>query len=358
MLFLLLAGATTATANGGSNGGAVVPGKPAVRAIKCVSTSDQACAAGRALVRGGTVRIAGSSLGAASKVVFRGRATRRDDVTVRARHPRPDHVDASVPGKARTGPITVVDKLGRRVSTRRAVKVVAPAPIDVAPGSGFYLGGRRKPALEFTARAPGPVVIEVVRQADGIPVTSFEHAAIGGQNVAPWDGLVGGRPAPSGLYTMRVAGSASAATAGSPFALYDHLFPIRGKHNLGYTNTNQFGGGRGHQGIDMFARCGTRLAVARGGKVQYAGYHSRAGNYAVIDGGSTGTDYVYMHMRRPPLVRTGQRVFTGQKLGEVGDTGRATGCHLHFETWSAPGWYEGGRPFDARPALERWRGYR
>ena len=104
----------------------------------------------------------------------------------------------------------------------------------------------------------------------------------------------------------------------------------------------------------MFASCGTRLAAARGGKVQFAGYHSAAGNYLVIDGAGTEIDYVYMHLLEPALVKTGDRVFTGQKVGEVGETGRATGCHLHFELWSSPGWFEGGSAFDPLPSLKRW----
>lgn len=173
-----------------------------------------------------------------------------------------------------------------------------------------------------------------------------------------WNGLVSRRPAPSGTYSFRMAdGGAGPSADARPFALFDHLFPIRGGHNLDYSDTNRFGGGRGHQGIDMFASCGTKLAVARGGKVQFAGNHSRAGNYAVIDGKGTGADYVYMHMREPALVKTGDRVFTGQELGLVGDTGRATGCRLHFELWRAPGWYQGGRPMDPLPSLKRWQTY-
>ena len=47
-------------------------------------------------------------------------------------------------------------------------------------------------------------------------------------------------------------------------------------------------------------------------------------------------------------------VRTGQPIGIVGETGDAIGCHLHFEIWAAPGWYEGGSPIDPLPYLERW----
>ena len=40
--------------------------------------------------------------------------------------------------------------------------------------------------------------------------------------------------------------------------------------------------------------------------------------------------------------KEGDRVYTGQQIGTVGESGNASGCHLHFEIWSAPGWYEGG----------------
>ena len=158
-----------------------------------------------------------------------------------------------------------------------------------------------------------------------------------------WDGKGDGGVGSPGP-TFRVEGRGSAASAADSFCFADHLFPIRGRHDLGQSETNNFGGGRGHQGQDMFARCGTKLALARGGKVQYAGFHGAAGNYVVVDTAGTRIDHVYMHLRESPLVRTGDRVFTGQKIGDVGDTGRATGCHLHFEMWTAPGWYEAGGP--------------
>ena len=60
-------------------------------------------------------------------------------------------------------------------------------------------------------------------------------------------------------------------------------FPVLGPHGYGEFAA-KFGGGRGHQGQDVFAACGTPLVAARGGIVKFKQYHSRAGYYLVIDG--------------------------------------------------------------------------
>ena len=133
------------------------------------------------------------------------------------------------------------------------------------------------------------------------------------------------------------------------------VFPIRGEHDYG-SDTSRFGNARGrpHRGHDVFAACGTPLAAAVGGEVRYAGYQSAAGNYIVIQGADPDWDYVYMHLSQPALFRTGQTVQTGEQIGTVGETGNAQGCHLHFELWTAPGWYEGGSAFDPLPSLRAW----
>jgi len=132
------------------------------------------------------------------------------------------------------------------------------------------------------------------------------------------------------------------------------VFPIRGSHDLGQTASNGFGGGRGHQGQDMFADCGTPVVAARGGKVRKAEFHPVGGNFVVITVRATGLDYVYMHLERAARVRPGETLETGERLGAVGATGNAFGCHLHFELWTAPGWYAGGQAFDPLPRLRRW----
>jgi len=132
------------------------------------------------------------------------------------------------------------------------------------------------------------------------------------------------------------------------------VFPINGPHDLGRNPANNFGGGRGHLGQDMFAACGTPVVAAQGGKVRKAGYHPVGGNFIVLTEHHTGLDAVYMHLKHRPRVHARETVDTGQRIGSVGDTGNADGCHLHFELWTAPGWYAGGQAFDPLPRLERW----
>jgi murein DD-endopeptidase MepM/ murein hydrolase activator NlpD len=202
--------------------------------------------------------------------------------------------------------------------------------------------------------APVTVGVDVVRALDGAVVTHWDVPAVVpevAQRLA-WDGAVGGVVQADGAYAFRLT-VGGLAPASAPFEFFSDRFPILGPSRFG-TGVAAFGGGRGHQGEDTFADCGTPLVAAHGGKVKYAGYHSAAGNYLVIDNQGAGTDYVYMHLRDVALVKTGDRVRTGQPIGFVGQTGRATGCHLHFEIWTAPGWYSGGAPIDPLPALRGW----
>src|SRR5262245_22323231 len=132
------------------------------------------------------------------------------------------------------------------------------------------------------------------------------------------------------------------------------VFPINGPHDLGRSPANNFGGGRGHTGQDMFADCGTPVVASQGGRVRTVDYEGAAGNFIVLTEKHTGLDAVYMHLAHRPRLHAGERVQTDDRIGSVGDTGDAEGCHLHFELWTAPGWYAGGQPFDPLPRLQRW----
>lgn len=84
-----------------------------------------------------------------------------------------------------------------------------------------------------------------------------------------------------------------------------------------------------HEGIDFMVGVGTPIFAAAGGVVTVSEFHPQYGNMVEIDHGNDFTTR-YAHASRV-FVRTGEVVKRGQKIAEVGGTGRATGPHLHFE---------------------------
>jgi len=84
-----------------------------------------------------------------------------------------------------------------------------------------------------------------------------------------------------------------------------------------------------HKGIDFVAEIGAPIKAAAGGVVVYSARHPEYGNMVSVDHGN---DLVsrYAHASKR-LVKVGQVVKQGEKIAEVGSTGRSTGPHLHFE---------------------------
>ena len=130
------------------------------------------------------------------------------------------------------------------------------------------------------------------------------------------------------------------------------VFPVRGRFNYG-SGGARFGaprGGYSHQGQDLMASCGTGLVSIRRAKVIRNTYHSAAGWYVVLKNIGTNSEFAYMHLIEKSKLRVGQKVGAGSVVGRVGQTGRAYGCHLHFEFWQGR-WQMGGRPVDPLPYL-------
>ena len=99
------------------------------------------------------------------------------------------------------------------------------------------------------------------------------------------------------------------------------------------TRTDPFTGQTSvHNGIDIdgFGNDGAPVVAAASGTVVTASYDSAYGNYIIINHGGTST--VYAHMSGL-AVSAGEYVSQGQTIGYLGDTGRATGTHLHFEVY-------------------------
>jgi murein DD-endopeptidase MepM/ murein hydrolase activator NlpD len=103
------------------------------------------------------------------------------------------------------------------------------------------------------------------------------------------------------------------------------LMPTRGSVSSRYGMRN----GRMHKGLDIAARTGTAIKAADGGKVVYTGRRGAYGNLVEIDHGN-GYRTRYAHCSTIN-VKVGERVYKGQVIAKVGNTGRSTGSHLHFE---------------------------
>ena len=84
-----------------------------------------------------------------------------------------------------------------------------------------------------------------------------------------------------------------------------------------------------HEGVDFVAEVGAPIKAAAGGIVVYSDIHAGYGNMIEVDHGN-GLVSRYAHASKR-LVKEGDVVMRGQKIGEVGSTGRSTGPHLHFE---------------------------
>ena len=87
--------------------------------------------------------------------------------------------------------------------------------------------------------------------------------------------------------------------------------------------------GRMHNGIDIAGPIGSNIYAYKSGMVVFAGWGGTFGNLVKIDHGN-GMVTFYAHNSRI-LVKVGQTVEMGQLISKMGDTGRVTGPHLHFE---------------------------
>ena len=117
----------------------------------------------------------------------------------------------------------------------------------------------------------------------------------------------------------------------TPFAL-----PV--KSSFRYTSGFGPRWGRMHNGTDFAAGHGTPIYATADGVVTHAGWSSGYGNLVKIQH-EFGIETRYGHQSKI-RVKVGQRVSRGERIGDMGNTGRSTGTHLHYEVRI------GGKPVD------------
>jgi murein DD-endopeptidase MepM/ murein hydrolase activator NlpD len=211
---------------------------------------------------------------------------------------------------------------------------------------GALADGVGAPAANLTSNAvAGNERNDAVRPAMPDPV---RVPAVAPPSVAPtWS-----PPAPLELPPL--------PTAAPVESLSGYQWPLRGRLTLGFEHSpwgsRLVDGRRFHDGLDLATFCGDRIRAAHSGTVLAAGrrfddyvgwigdlepyYRRLDGKQAwaslpivvVIDDGN-GYRSIYAHFSKV-TVKKGQRVKAGHVIGFEGDTGRASGCHLHYGIFS------------------------
>ncbi len=151
-----------------------------------------------------------------------------------------------------------------------------------------------------------------------------------GEKILIPNGTIASAPAPAKT-VVKKSGSGAGATvaAGGPAIAGYYGWPVAG----GVITQ----GIHGYNGIDIGAPNGTPIYAAAAGTVVVAigngGYNGGYGNYVVVRH-QNGTQTLYAHMTNV-LTTSGATVGKGAQIGTVGNTGKSTGNHLHFEVRGA-----------------------
>ena len=148
---------------------------------------------------------------------------------------------------------------------------------------------------------------------------------------------------------LRIVSSGEVASLAAPQvvpAANGLVWPLSGviTSRYGYRQLN-IGGSNFHTGLDIDGITGDPIVAASAGVVTFSGWRGGYGNLIIIQAGDT--EYYYGHASEL-LVNAGDTVGTGQLIARVGNTGRSTGSHLHFEIRTD------GQTVDPLSVLERF----
>ena len=120
------------------------------------------------------------------------------------------------------------------------------------------------------------------------------------------------------------------AAARIPFGVPVPLNRVRETSRFGSRRDPFTGASRMHNGHDWAGPRGTPISASADGVVSFAGRQTGFGNIVIIDH-DFGIQTYYAHMNSISVSR-GQRVSRGDQVGAIGNSGRSTGVHLHYET--------------------------
>ncbi len=194
-------------------------------------------------------------------------------------------------------------------------------------------GGGETPGAQIRSDMFIETLADAIADAGGLglaPMLRQSLGAIESEDGAAWDEFSSGLAAPARPDPPLAAG-------GQP----------RVSSDFGPREDPVEGGSRFHTGIDLAVPEGTPIKAALDGVVKTVGPRGGYGKAVEIDHGN-GLTTLYAH-NSELAVKPGERVMAGQVIAAAGQTGRATGAHLHLEVRME------GKPLNPRSALNAYR---
>lgn len=205
-------------------------------------------------------------------------------------------------------------KWSNNISPKGTIRV--GQTLTILPITGIKYTVKKGDTLASIAKAHHGDVTEIANY------NNIEGGLVVGNEILIPNGEITAPPAPK-VKTVASQGASSASYAGY------YMRPISGG-----TRTQ---GIHGYNGVDLASTVGTPIMAAAAGDVIIAkqgGWNGGYGSYVVIRH-DNGTQTLYAHALSVS-VGVGERVSQGQVIGAVGNSGRSTGAHVHFEIRGGP----------------------
>lgn len=157
------------------------------------------------------------------------------------------------------------------------------------------------------------------------------------------------RQAAASAASAAPAATVSQASVSSNVGSSTFILPSTGRFTSGFGGRDIGAGAESHLGMDIANSPGTPVVAAASGMVSHAGNMGGYGNVVILTHSINGQTHstVYAHMNSIN-VSVGQSVGQGQQVGGMGNTGRSTGTHLHFEIHVGP--WNGARSNAVNPS--------
>jgi len=219
---------------------------------------------------------------------------------------------------AKAGGLGIARMLERQLGGDQTGAGTAQAASAPAPFAALLRGAATPPSAPFTT---GPGAVDDLDDPNSTAPLPEDPTAASIDDFQPGRTP---RPVTGAAVPSSAAPSPGTTSPASPGEVTDHVTSGFGFRDHPITGDHRF-----HTGVDLRAAEGAPIRAAAEGVVKAAGPRGGYGNAVEIDHGD-GTSTLYAHASAL-LVKPGQRVTRGEPVALVGQTGQATGPHLHFE---------------------------